>query len=68
MFCIIRVSPTIFHPDMYINQQDAQGGFGWSRVTVLAFRTTSSVVSNPSEAVGFFRAKNYSARLPSEGK
>ena len=24
--------------------------------------------SNPAEAVGFFRAKNSSARLPSEGK
>jgi len=25
-------------------------------------------VSNPAEAVGFFRAKKSSARLPSEGK
>ena len=24
--------------------------------------------SNPAEAVGFFRAKKFSARLPSEGK
>ena len=24
--------------------------------------------SNPAEAIGFFRAKKFSARLPSEGK
>jgi hypothetical protein len=39
----------------------------WSRGNVLAFRTQVAG-SNPAEAVGFFRAKTFSARFPSEEK
>jgi hypothetical protein len=42
-----------------------QSGFGGLGVSVLVFGTQGS---NPAEAVGFFRAKKSSARLPSEGK
>ena len=39
----------------------------WSRGSVLAL-VPKFAGSNPAEAVGFFRAKKSSARLPSEGK
>jgi hypothetical protein len=41
-------------------------GFGGLGVSALAFGTQVAG-SNPAEAVGFFRAKKSSARLPSEG-
>ena len=40
-------------------------GFGGPEVANLVPKFTGS---NPAEAVGFFRAKKSSARLPSEGK
>jgi hypothetical protein len=42
-------------------------GFGGLGVSALAFGTQVAG-SNPAEAVGFFRAKKSSARLPLEGE
>jgi hypothetical protein len=48
---------------------EASSGFVqlWSRGSVLAL-VPKFAGSNPAEAVGFLRAQEYSARLPSEGK
>ena len=43
------------------------GGFGGLEVACWPL-VPNFAVSNPTEAVGFFRAKKSSARLPSEGK
>ena len=43
------------------------GGFGGLEVTCWPL-VPKFAGSNPTEAVGFFRAKKFSARLPSEGK
>ena len=55
------------HWGILVIQGGLDGGFGgleatcWSLVPKLAG-------SNPTEATGFFRAKKFSARFPSEGK
>ena len=50
-----------------VKVKESQSGFGGLEVAcwplILKFAG-----SNPAEAVGFFRAKKSSARLPSEGK
>ena len=51
----------------YETKQSTPSGFGG--LEVACWPSVSKFAgSNPTEAVGFFRAKKSSARLPSEGK
>ena len=47
--------------------KDSISGFGGQEVACWPL-VPKLAASNPTEAVGFFRAKKSSARLPSEGK
>ena len=51
----------------YTNLDSTVSGFGGLEVACWPL-VPKFVGSNPAEAVGFFRAKKSSARLPSEGK
>ena len=64
--CVFLLSPQLLS-EIFIFLRRCEAGFGGLEVACWPL-VPKFAGSNPAEAVGFFRAKKSSARLPSEGK